>query len=689
MGEFTPQRELDLSLGPTFVPKIRPFHCVCDLGMKALTKSRFIIATECPRMLQYQSDAGRRYPDAREGDEFLEALADGGHQVGALARLMFPRGQLVADKAADDQLATTSRLLTETNVTLFEGTVRYQNRLVRCDILEKTGDAVKLIEVKSKGYGADDSLQTSKGEIASEWKTYLYDVAYQAYVLAKAYPKLRITPYLMLLDKSATVAIDGLNTKLPVTTQGRQVSVTPTPGFDAALLVPPLLKLVDVSKETLQLQNHLVEVADGKHSFDSFIDSIAKGLEDGSPLPKNIGTACKTCPFYLDAAEITPERRSGWHECMREHYGYDVTAARKDTVFGLYSVRESGLSRLLKFERVELVAIGADAVSSKESTEDGIDYGQRRELQWKECHGAHEPFILDDVLAAEMRSWRWPLHFIDFETSRPALPYHAGRTPYDQILFQFSHHVLQKDGRLEHRTQYLEARPGVAPNIPVLRELQRALSGDDGTIIHWFPHERTVLADIRAQILKDATPGAGELLAFIETLIGRTESRRTGEEKGGRLTDLGMLVRRTVFYPGTGGSSSIKKVLPAALRFCEPLRLKYSTPVYGTPAIPSRNFANKRWVVMQGLQVRDPYQLLDPLFVEAALQQATSDQDEDANGSSAYIANGGAALIAYDHLQQPGLPQAERERLESQLYRYCELDTLAMVMVYEALQCRH
>ena len=43
-------------------------------------------------------------------------------------------------------------------------------------------------------------------------------------------------------------------------------------------------------------------------------------------------------------------------------------------------------------------------------------------------------------------------------------------------------------------------------------------------------------------------------------------------------------------------------------------------------------------------------------------------------------------MMAYAKLQQPDLPAAERQRIEGQLLRYCELDTLAMVMVYEALR---
>jgi hypothetical protein len=43
-------------------------------------------------------------------------------------------------------------------------------------------------------------------------------------------------------------------------------------------------------------------------------------------------------------------------------------------------------------------------------------------------------------------------------------------------------------------------------------------------------------------------------------------------------------------------------------------------------------------------------------------------------------------VIAYAKLQDPRLPAGQRQGLRAQLLRYCELDTLAMVMVYEALK---
>ena len=63
-----------------------------------LTKSRFKLATECPRKLYY---TGRRdYANTRSDDEFLQSLAEGGYQVGELARLMFPGGVEIAATGA-------------------------------------------------------------------------------------------------------------------------------------------------------------------------------------------------------------------------------------------------------------------------------------------------------------------------------------------------------------------------------------------------------------------------------------------------------------------------------------------------------------------------------------------------------------------------------------------------------------
>ena len=48
------------------------------------------------------------------------------------------------------------------------------------------------------------------------------------------------------------------------------------------------------------------------------------------------------------------------------------------------------------------------------------------------------------------------------------------------------------------------------------------------------------------------------------------------------------------------------------------------------------------------------------------------------------ISDGGAALTAYGKLQFEEISEKERGEIEHALLKYCELDTLAMVMIYEA-----
>jgi len=59
-----------------------------------LTKSRFKLALSCPtKLYYYQRD---EYENIQKEDKFLEALAEGGYQVGELAKCYFPGGFDVA-----------------------------------------------------------------------------------------------------------------------------------------------------------------------------------------------------------------------------------------------------------------------------------------------------------------------------------------------------------------------------------------------------------------------------------------------------------------------------------------------------------------------------------------------------------------------------------------------------------------
>lgn len=647
--------------------------------MKAttLSKSRFKVALECPRKLVYSTDP--RYANSKDSDDLLKALAEWGHQVGALAKLMHPGGIEITAASPEEQIRETERLLQQEEITLFEPTFRSGNLLVRVDVLVKHGQDIKLIEVKSKGFDPDkDSFRAKKSRIEKAWRPYLYDVAFQTLVLEDCHPEWRVTPFLMLLDTSATASLPGVGAQFEVKHHGRRVEVATQPGFDPSLLKAPLLKAHDVSEEVRVLRGSLVETPAGEWGFKDLVDWLAGHLAEGEPFQPFTGSQCKKCEFYCDPAEHAENRRSGWAECLALTYHREIIVARAESVFGLYKHAKS--AALLRADRIALAEVSPGDIEFKDEP-GSISLSQRHALQIEEAKGEGEALYLEVAsLRDAMGAWQYPLHFIDFETARPALPFHLGRKPNELILFQFSHHMLDESGRLSHVSQCLEATPGEDPSISVVRALRHALAGNQGTVIHWWDHEKTVLKALRERINIGTEEDREDLLAFVDNMTGEPEHP-------GRLADLGKLISKTAFIKGTNGRSSIKKVLPAVLEQSDYLQQRYGQAIYGSSEMTSLNFP-EGWIWLKKMDghVLDPYKLLDPLPFESEIQDAIENGDDEDEGSQEFIANGGAAMIAYGKLQRPDLEKGERQNIEAQLKRYCELDTLAMVMVYEAIR---
>jgi hypothetical protein len=147
------------------------------------------------------------------------------------------------------------------------------------------------------------------------------------------------------------------------------------------------------------------------------------------------------------------------------------------------------------YARVDAVRDDLGALSDQEDlTVADRQWMQRYGIPADEDRGGF--WMAEGVMRQAMATWRYPYHFIDFETSAVALPFHAGMRPYEQVAFQFSHHVMHADGRVVHQTEFLNAKAGAFPNFEFIRSLHKALSGDQGTVFMWSPHENTILNKI-------------------------------------------------------------------------------------------------------------------------------------------------------------------------------------------------
>lgn len=109
------------------------------------------------------------------------------------------------------------------------------------------------------------------------------------------------------------------------------------------------------------------------------------------------------------------------------------------------------------------------------------------------------------------------------------------------------------------------------------------------------------------------------------------------------------------------------------------LQKRLSKPIYGAPGgIKSLNFKNWAWVhTDKDGKVKDPYKLLPPVFADADLDNIETIFTGDS------VADGGAAMTAYARMQFTEMSDLERDQIVKALLKYCELDTFAMVLIYE------
>lgn len=643
-----------------------------------LTKSLFKLALECPTKLYF---AGKKeYFDASAENGFMAQLAEGGHQVGEMAKLMYPDGVDLSDEPQVAQLELTRSLLQRENVTIFEAALCTDALFVRVDILVKRGSDVELVEVKAKSFDPEtDSVFKGKhGAFRGGFLPYVQDIAYQKHVAQLAYPALHFSCSLMFANKAARASADGLNQLFPVTMDGSRVRVRRKEGVTASSVGTPLLVRVPVDCHADEVLTSPLDLgASGAPSFADGVTLLATAYQRNERLPTKLGAACRKCQFNLDdAPDGASGQRSGFKECWRAAAGFtDKDFADPSSLQLWNSRRIDQFVQEGKFKQSQLTAedVGFDGSAPGQ---DGLKLAHIHWYQSSRKWPGGGDFYLHSGMREVMETWQYPLHFIDFETATVAIPFHKGSKPYETVAFQFSHHVLERDGRVRHQSQFLQTTPGVNPNIAFLRALKAALSNDGGTVMRWAAHENTVLNQIVDTLLEPGAEhrDAAELVDFARTLTGRAdgEHKHVGERA---MVDLCRLSQKFFFHPSTEGSPSLKKVLPALMKSSAALRRLYSQPVYGGSGIQSLNFkAPVAWWQKKDGKVCDPYKLLPPVA-----EPATS-----VGSAISTLRDGGAAMAAYVRLQFADVGAEERRLVESALLRYCELDTLAMVMAVQA-----
>jgi hypothetical protein len=652
---------------------------VNEIMPRYLTKSRFGLALECPAKLFYTGKD--EYPDKKSDNELLEALAKGGFQVGALAKCYYPEGHEIGTLDYNQAVEQTNELLKQENVVIFEAAFQIERFFIRADIIEKKGNNVNLIEVKSKSFSGNSSLNmlNKSGYLASKWKTYVYDVAFQKHVITKARKDWQVNAYLMLANKNAVATVDGLNQKFLLREQVDDISyVQVIGGTSYEDLGEEILIRVNVD----DLCDMIYEGKDAKTSpemgFEDYINHLADHYWNDDKIIFPLHAGCGKCEFQATAEEEQEGKISGFKECWREQLGWQNYEFERPLIFDIWNFR--GKQKLIDDGIYHLDQLTVNRIGEvAENTASKLTTQSRQWLQvQRTVNNNTDPYINIDGLKKERDKWVYPLHMIDFETSAVAIPFYKGRRPYEATAFQFSHHIIYEDGLIEHKGQYLNVEHGVFPNFEFSRRLKEELTQDRGSVFRYASHENTILNHIRGQLLESSTnevPDKYDLIEFILT-ITHSDNHRGDRD----MIDLLELVKSYYWHPIMGGSNRLKTVLPAVLNSSDYIKEKYSQPIYGKNSeIRSLNFEDGwRWIEYDNDgNIISPYKLLPPLFENLDEEQIDNlFMDEK-------LADGGAAMTAYAMMQFTQMSEEERERIIDALLKYCELDTMAMVFLWE------
>lgn len=600
-----------------------------------LSKSDFKLARSCPTKLYYRE---RRYPDNNQDNEYLQLLAEGGYMVELLAKQMFPGGITLeyGKKPLEDAARETAEHLdrgAREEVVLFEATLFDGVRQARVDVLRRRPSGFDLYEVKSSSFDTEDaakrqektgsafrSMRTPFG-IASAWREYLEDVTFQVALLRDLYPDVPIRAHLMLMDKRQPVPHDGMPEWFRIVRADDGRLATAEFIGDAELARNSRLTIaVDCTAEVEELEPEVREAAQ---------ELAASIVPELTRIEPRLTRACRNCEFRVDA-EPGP---SGFLECWGER------GAAHPHVLQIYrggdlidALIERGVDRVTEIPDEHVAPLKGS-------------YGERQRVQIEQTKANAEWW--DSALAHELGAARYPLHFIDFEAARIAIPHHKGMTPYGLLAFQWSCHTQREPGaELEHR-EFLNLDP-IWPNEQFARSLRHCV-GDDGTLLVWSSYEKTVLTAVAEEM---ASLGSGD--ADLANWLREASLPLSGG--AGRQLDLFKVCRKRYYHPGMQGSNSIKWVLDALWKHSPELRQRFA------------ELAGR-----EGDPLLGPYATLPAEIID---------------GEEREVAEGTGAVRAYFQMAY-GLERDDaeaRERWSRLLLEYCKLDTLAMVLIWEHWQ---
>jgi hypothetical protein len=254
---------------------------------------------------------------------------------------------------------------------------------------------------------------------------------------------------------------------------------------------------------------------------DSLVNEASKGIQENIKLLLGVMDN-KEPPKEKVCGNCTGPKNCAWPE------GF-WSFLPNNNVFCLYRGGKKG---------IELYGEG---ILSIKDIPTGFNLSANQQIQ-KKCEETGEPYIEVKKIKSFIEDLEFSLYFLDFETYSIAVPLHEGMSPYQQVPFQFSLHVLNSmNSKPEHHSFLAESLEDPRPAF--LKALNKVIGKKGNVIVYNAPFENRILNE-----------------------LSRDFPKETGwiSDVQDRFVDLLIPFRKFYYYhPKQEGSASIKKVLPA------------------------------------------------------------------------------------------------------------------------------
>ena len=226
--------------------------------------------------------------------------------------------------------------------------------------------------------------------------------------------------------------------------------------YQDKLEVDKLFTHVDVTNEVKELQADIL----------AYLRTFRGFLEDKENEPDiDIGTQCKK-PYLCDAYEYC------W-KVQREIPEYSV--------FDIFNMGKKPVS-LYKEGLLEIADIPDDAITTE---------NQRLTVDaWLN----KAKFIDKEAIKNFIDALQYPIYHLDFETFQNAIPEFDKQSPYQQICFQYSLHIEQKDGTIEHK-EFL-GKEGTDPRVEFIENMINDIEQNSTVLVYNESFEKTRIKEL-------------------------------------------------------------------------------------------------------------------------------------------------------------------------------------------------